>query len=157
MEVDFQIQLAKGNRAEDKIRTYFESSGCSVEKVDYKTCPYDLLVTDKKGNQFRVEVKNWGYKDWKTMFIETVQIAAQSRRETIPEYLSHYNEIEYICWFNRLTGVAYFYDCETFSKYILANKDNERFNNFKPTTAKGLLVDCECAGLGLVFKKELGI
>lgn len=141
-----------GNETEQRITEYLTSKGSVVQKVDHKTYPYDLLVTDKNGNAFAFEVKTFGAPNTTKLFTETVQISKVNKIQTIPEYLEHSEEIDYITWYNRLTGCAYFFDCKVFTAYVLANKHKERLNSYG--TGKGILIECECKEAGFLYKRE---
>lgn len=147
--------FAMGNASEKLVNEYFTSQGCDVTKMDHEVYPYDFNVVGKTDTTYTVEVKTWGMA-WggTTMYAETVQISAKQRIESIPEYLTHHSEIDYIVWYNRYTGWAHFFDCSEFACYIEANKNRQKFNGTE--TAKGILIESECIEAGYRFKEQIG-
>ncbi|CAB4173531.1 hypothetical protein UFOVP1228_17 [uncultured Caudovirales phage] len=155
MTVNIPACFGLGDASEKQVIKYFTNKGFKAIKVDHKTHNYDIEATDKNGNICCIEVKTFGKPGYTTFFAETVQISAVNKIESIPEYLEHYDEIAYVIQYNRLNGFAYFFDCATLAKYVLANKSTERQNGTH--TAKGLLIPCESAIAGFKYKKFMGL
>lgn len=149
--VDINATFKTGDASERKIAEFLVSKGSNVRKVDFKTHHYDLAVTDKNGNEFAFEVKTFGAPNCTTLFSETVQISKTYKTESIPEYLTNYENIDYIVWYNQLTSTAYFFDCKVFAEYVLAHKHTERLNSYG--TGKGILIHCESEAAGFKHKR----
>lgn len=150
-KVDANKTFAMGDESERVVSRFYLAHDAEVIKVDYKVKPYDLDVM-KNGCLLTVEVKTFGENkpNATTIFAETFQNGTNS----IPEYLTHSDEINRIIWFNRFTKIAYFFDCKRFAAYVNTHKKVEWSNTQK--TGRGIFIQHDCKEAGFLFSRNLG-
>lgn len=119
----FDRQEELGRQAEELVLQYFVAvKGYKAKKVDHDTHPFDIGVQTGSGKKFRIEVKVYGAPYLHTIFAETVQISPKQKIQSTPEYLTYYDNIEYMMYVDLVSKTAYVYDMQKFATYVLANK-----------------------------------
>lgn len=147
-EVNIEATFALGNESEAKVKEWLESQGWIVEKKDYKSCPYDFDIT--MGDKVKhIEIKTYGHPTYSTLFAETKQISKVNRIETIPEYILHKDEIDYIIWVDRLKNTARVFNNKIFAEYVLSKIGEERYNSYG--TGAGVLIEQDSIEAGLKY------
>ena len=111
-----------GRQAEELVLQYFVGIGYKAKKVDHEKYPFDIGVQTSSGKKFRIEVKVYGAPYLRTIFAETLQISPKLKIESTPEYLTYYENIEYMMYVDLRSKTAYLYDMPKFAAYVLANK-----------------------------------
>lgn len=135
----FTAQKRLGDEAEDLVKDYLVGiKDYKVKKVDHTKYPFDLAVQRKDKTTFSIEVKVYGDPSYSTIFAETVQISKERKQESCPEYLTHYEEIEYMIYVDLSSKVGYVYNMRSFAKYVLRNKSKEAI--IGRGTAKGIKI-----------------
>lgn len=147
MKVNIEETFALGNQSEAAVKSYYEQGGWCVKKKDHKLFPYDFDMC-KEDKLVRVEVKTFGHPTYTTLFAETEQVSAHNRIVSIPEYLTHKDEIDFILWVDRLNNKGYIFKNKTFADYILMNKHKEFYNKY--SSGKGILIERDCQEAGYV-------
>lgn len=147
MKVDINRTFDLGNKSEAVVKSFYEMGGWKVTKKDHTLFPYDFDV-EKENKVVKLEVKTFGHHTYTTLFAETEQISAVNRTITIPEYLSHKDEIDFIMWVDRFTNKGYLFKNKTFADYILMNKHKEFFNSY--SSGKGILIERDSREAGYV-------
>lgn len=135
----FDRQEELGRQAEELVLQYFVAvKGYKAKKVDHDTHPFDIGVQTGSGKKFRIEVKVYGAPYLRTIFAETVQISPKLKIESTPEYLTYYDNIEYMMYVDLTSKTAYVYDMSKFAAYVLANK--AKAFTINRGTAKGIKI-----------------
>lgn len=147
-EVNIDNTFALGNESEAKVKEWLESQGWIVEKKDYKLFPYDFDIT--MGDKVKhIEIKTYGHPSYTTLFAETKQISKANRIETIPEYILHKDEIDYIIWVDRFKNTARVFNNKIFAEYVLSKIGEERYNSYG--TGAGVLIEQDSIEAGLKY------
>ena len=118
----FDRQECLGRQAEALVLQYLVGRGYKAKKVNHETHPFDIGVQTGSGKKFRIEVKVYGAPHLETIFAETVQISPKLKIQSTPEYLTYYDNIEYMMYVDLRSKIAYVYDMPKFATYVLANK-----------------------------------
>lgn len=154
-EVNIHKTFALGNASEAKVKAWLERRGWTVEKKDHKLFPYDFDIS--KGDRVKhIEVKTYGHPTYSTIFAETKQISKVNRTETIPEYLTHKMDIDYIIWVDRLKNTARIFDNKTFADYVLERVSFQKYNSYGSGAGIFVEQDCFAAGLKHTIRDLLG-
>ena len=119
----FDRQECLGRQAEALVLQYLVGRGYKAKKVNHETHPFDIGVQTGSGKKFRIEVKVYGAPYLRTIFAETVQISPKLKIQSTPEYLTYYDNIEYMMYVDLTSKIAYVYDMPKFAAYVLANKN----------------------------------
>lgn len=135
----FDRQECLGRQAEALVLQYLVGRGYKAKKVNHETHPFDIGVQTGSGKKFRIEVKVYGAPYLRTIFAETVQISPKLKIESTPEYLTYYDNIEYMMYVDLRSKIAYLYDMSKFATYVLANKHKEE--PIGRGTAMGIKID----------------
>jgi hypothetical protein len=147
-EVNIHNTFALGNASEAKVKGRLENQGWIVEKKDHKLFPYDFDIT--MGDKVKhIEIKTYGHPSYTTLFAETKQISKVNRIETIPEYILHKDEIDYIIWVDRFKNTARVFNNKIFAEYVLSKMGEERYNSYG--TGAGVLIEQDCIEAGLKY------
>ena len=134
----FDRQECLGRQAEALVLQYLVGRGYKAKKVNHETHPFDIGVQTSSGKKFRIEVKVYGAPHLHTIFAETVQISPKLKIESTPEYLTYYDNIEYMMYVDLRSKIAYVYDMPKFATYVLANK--HKAFPINRGTAKGIKI-----------------
>jgi hypothetical protein len=143
-----------GKQAEELVLQYLVGiKKYKAKKVDHEKHPFDIGAEKPDGKKFRIEVKVYGAPYLRTIFAETLQISPKKKIESTPEYLTYYENIEYMMYVDLVSKTAYVYNMPKFASYVLANKSKEFLNN--RGTAMGIKIPEKSEEAGFICKLDL--
>ncbi len=140
---EFNKLLEEGTRAENMFVDWLQKKNWTCRKTIPQEEPYDYMILHKDRGHIRtLEIKSYGGPEYKTIFAETLQV----KSNTTPEYLLHWDKIDYMVYVDQKNKKAFMYKMNDFANYVLKNKHREFTIN--RGTAKGIKVPecCEEAG-----------
>jgi hypothetical protein len=148
----FHQKKAEGDHAESLFIHFLIRSNFKIKKGIELQQPYDYIVL-KEPKSYNIEIKKYGRPELQTIFAETLQISKKNKKESIPEYLKHTEDIDWIIYVDVDNLQAFIYDVKVFASYVRANMHMEKTIAYG--TARGIIIPECCQEAG--FKKKIYI